>query len=47
MTYREIERKLRRMGCREIPRRSGGSPRKWMNPVTGQAARSLIGARRT
>jgi len=37
MTYREVERKLRRLGCQEIPRRSGGSHRKWMNPATGQA----------
>jgi predicted RNA binding protein YcfA (HicA-like mRNA interferase family) len=37
MTYREVERKLRRLGCQEISRRSGGSHRKWMNPVTGQA----------
>lgn len=37
MTYREVERKLRRLGCQEISRRAGGSHRKWMNPVTGQA----------
>jgi mRNA interferase HicA len=37
MTYREVERKLRQLGCREISRRSGGSHRKWMNPATGQA----------
>jgi len=37
MTYREVERKLRRLGCQEISRRSGGSHRKWMNPATGQA----------
>jgi len=24
-------------GCQEIPRRSGGSHRKWLNPVTGRA----------
>ncbi len=38
MTYREVERKLRRLGCQEIPRPSGGSHRKWMNPAIGQAA---------
>jgi predicted RNA binding protein YcfA (HicA-like mRNA interferase family) len=37
MTYREVERKLRRLGCQEISRRSGGSHRKWMNPATEQA----------
>jgi predicted RNA binding protein YcfA (HicA-like mRNA interferase family) len=37
MTYRKVARKLRRLGCQEIPRRSGGSHRKWGNPATGQA----------
>lgn len=37
MTYREVARKLRRLGCHEIPRRSGGSHRKWINPATGRA----------
>ena len=32
MTYREVARKLERLGCREIPRRGGGSHRKWLNP---------------
>ncbi|MBV9280257.1 MAG: type II toxin-antitoxin system HicA family toxin [Chloroflexi bacterium] len=36
MRYREAERKLRRLGCEELPRRSGGSHRKWHNPATGQ-----------
>ena len=36
MTYREVERKLRRLGCRELHRRSGGSHRKWVNPATEQ-----------
>lgn len=35
MTYREVQRKLRRLGCDEIPRRGGGSHRKWVNPATG------------
>ncbi len=37
MTYREVERKLRRLRCHELSRRSGGSHRKWVNPATGQA----------
>ncbi len=37
MTYREVERRLRRQGCQKISRWSGGSHRKWMNPATGQA----------
>ena len=32
MTYREVARRLNRLGCREIPRRGGGSHRKWLNP---------------
>ena len=34
MTYRQIARKLAALGCRELPRRSGGSHRKWLNPDT-------------
>lgn len=37
MTYREAARKLRRLGCDEVPRRSGGSHHKWHNPATGRA----------
>ena len=37
MTYREIVRKLRALGCEELPRRSGGSHRKWHNPRSGGA----------
>ena len=37
MTYREVVRKLRRLGCEELPRRSGGAHRKWYNPETEQA----------
>jgi mRNA interferase HicA len=36
MRYREVTRKLSALGCQEIPRRSGGSHRKWTNPATGQ-----------
>jgi len=35
--YREAADKLRRLGCLEILRRSGGSHRKWVNPVTRKA----------
>lgn len=34
MRYREIKRKLRELGCEEIPRQAGGSHRKWHNPIT-------------
>jgi hypothetical protein len=36
MTYAEGARKLRHLGCQKIRRRSGGAPRKWMNPTTGR-----------
>lgn len=35
MRYRDVARKLRKLGCLETPRRSGGSHRKWHNPATG------------
>jgi predicted RNA binding protein YcfA (HicA-like mRNA interferase family) len=38
MTYREVVRRLAHLGCREIPRRGGGSHRKWFNPATQRAA---------
>lgn len=37
MTYRDAARKLQRLGCQEIPRRSGGSHRKWINPATNRS----------
>jgi len=37
MKYREAARKLQRLGCRELPRRSAGSHRKWLNPAAGRA----------
>jgi len=37
MRYREAARKLRRLGCQELKRRSSGSHRKWVNPATGKA----------
>jgi mRNA interferase HicA len=38
MKYREAARKLRSLGCQELPRRSSGSHRKWYNPVADQIA---------
>ncbi len=37
MNYREVAKKLSRLGCEEIFRRGGGSHRKWFNPVTQKA----------
>jgi len=36
MTYRDVARKLMALGCQELPRRGGGSHRKWDNPNTDQ-----------
>lgn len=36
MKYREISRKLVSLGCQELPRRGGGSHRKWFNPASGK-----------
>jgi predicted RNA binding protein YcfA (HicA-like mRNA interferase family) len=30
--YREVEKRLRKLGCIEVKRRGGGSHRKWYNP---------------
>lgn len=38
MRYLEIARKLRGLGCEELPRRSSGSHHKWHNPHTGRIA---------
>lgn len=38
MKYQEVAAKLRKLGCQEIPRRGGGSHRKWHNPATGSVA---------
>jgi predicted RNA binding protein YcfA (HicA-like mRNA interferase family) len=35
--YREAAKKLHKLGCEEIPRRGGGSHRKWRNPTTGES----------
>ena len=31
MRYREVEKKLRKLGCLELRRKGGGSHRKWIN----------------
>lgn len=38
MKYREAARKLRALGCEELPRQSGGSHRKWHNPAAKRIA---------
>ncbi|MSP12369.1 MAG: type II toxin-antitoxin system HicA family toxin [Chloroflexi bacterium] len=38
MKYREVSSKLHKLGCQEIPRRGGGSHRKWHNPANGKIA---------
>ncbi|MEI6310119.1 MAG: type II toxin-antitoxin system HicA family toxin [bacterium] len=37
MIYRDVIRKLMILDCKELPRRGGGSHRKWYNPRTGRA----------
>jgi mRNA interferase HicA len=32
MKYKEVAKKLRKLGCEDISRRGGGSHRKWHNP---------------
>lgn len=36
MKYRDVTRKLKALGCQELPRNGGGSHRKWFNPDTQQ-----------
>ena len=38
MKYQAVAAKLRKLGCQEIPRRGGGSHRKWHNPASGAIA---------
>lgn len=38
MTYRDIARRLRALGCVELRRRGSGSHRKWHNPATNRVA---------
>lgn len=37
MKYREVEKKLKKLGCFEIKSKSG-SHRKWINPAVNQGA---------
>lgn len=37
MKYRDVVKRLKQLGCQELPRRTGGSHRKWFNPDTGRA----------
>ncbi len=37
MKYREVEKKLRKLGCVEL-KSKGGSHRKWINPALNQGA---------
>ncbi|MCX5976317.1 MAG: type II toxin-antitoxin system HicA family toxin [Coprothermobacterota bacterium] len=37
MIYRDAIRKLIVLDCKELPRRGGGSHRRWYNPRTGRA----------
>jgi mRNA interferase HicA len=37
MKYRDLARKLSALGCQELPRRGGGSHRKWFNPALNRA----------
>ena len=36
MTYLKATRKLRKLGCHELPRTGGGDHRKWHNPSTNR-----------
>jgi mRNA interferase HicA len=37
MNYRDAMRKLRALGCVEVPRTGRGSHRKWFNPAATQS----------
>ena len=36
MTYRELAKRLKKLGCYELKRRGKGSHRKWINPVSNK-----------
>ena len=36
MRYRDVTRRLRALGCEEVPRHGVGSHRIWRNPVSGK-----------
>jgi mRNA interferase HicA len=35
--YPEVARKLQTLGCHEVPRKVGGSHRKWKNPTNAKS----------
>jgi predicted RNA binding protein YcfA (HicA-like mRNA interferase family) len=37
MNYRDVAKRLKKLGCQELSRRSRGSHRKWYNPATERA----------
>ncbi len=38
MNYRDVARKLKALGCDELPRRGGGSHRKWVNQANDRVS---------
>ena len=38
MIYREVSKKLKTLGCEELPRHGAGSHRVWHNPKNGKIA---------
>lgn len=38
MNYREVSKKLKALGCNELPRRGSGSHRVWHNPKNSKIA---------
>lgn len=38
MKYHEVSKKLKALGCEEMPRRGSGSHRVWHNPMNGKIA---------
>ena len=41
MIDREVARKLRRLGCQELPRQGGGSHRKWYNAAMNRGGTTI------
>ena len=37
MNYRDVAKRLKKLGCQELSRHSRGSHRKWYNPITERA----------
>ncbi|CAN5201096.1 hypothetical protein BH20ACI2_BH20ACI2_08710 [soil metagenome] len=42
MKYREVEKKLKKLGCIEL-KGNGGSHRKWINPSLGRGTSAGLG----